>query len=70
MHSHHHDDTRRIQTVNRRKRVAKAPKIEESDSDEEYELEKRPYTKRSNVKRPIDQGFRQLSRKRHCFRVC
>lgn len=57
---------RRACTINRKKRIAQAHKITEESSDEEFELEKRKYSKRSNVKRPIEQGMKQLSRKRRC----
>lgn len=61
---------RRVGTVNRKKRIVQAPRVSEESSDEEFELEKRKYSKRSNVKRPIEQGMKQLSRKRRCCIVC
>ena len=54
-----------------KRRTTRAPQREESD--EEFELEKQGYKKKSNVKRPIDQerrGNQQKHRKRQCWIVC
>ena len=63
---------RRVQAeTSVKRRTTRASQREESD--EEFELEKQGYKKKSNVKRPIDQerrGNQQKHRKRQCWIVC
>lgn len=51
-----------IQTDNRKRRITRIPK-KKADSDEEFSIESVKYSKKSSVKRPIDQGLKLHKRR-------